>query len=102
MIRAGVFFGGLVVAVGLAVAAAAQQQAQCGPRASVIGTLAEKYGESQRLIGVSADDLVMEVYASDVSRTWTITVTTPQGITCLVVVGRGFEVVAAPPPGVPG
>ncbi|MGQ0564701.1 MAG: hypothetical protein ACT4OK_06480 [Gemmobacter sp.] len=72
--------------------AQAQAQAQCGPRAAVVKTLAEKYAETRRSIGISANNMVMEVYAADAG-TWTITVTTPQGMTCLVASGQGFEAV---------
>ena len=71
----------------------AQQQQQCGPRAAVVKTLAEKYAETRRSIGISANNLVMEVYAAAATGTWTITVTTPQGLTCLVASGLGFEAV---------
>lgn len=71
----------------------AQAQAQqCGPRAAVVQTLAQKYAETRRSIGISANNMVMEVYAANTG-TWTITVTTPQGMTCLVASGQGFETV---------
>jgi len=72
--------------------AQAQTQPQCGPRAAVVKTLAEKYAETRRSIGIAANNTVMEVYAADTG-TWTITVTTPQGLTCLVASGQGFEAV---------
>jgi len=71
---------------------AQQGQAQCGPRAAVVKTLAEKYAETRRSIGIAANNTVMEVYAADTG-TWSITVTTPQGLTCLVASGQGFEAV---------
>lgn len=73
--------------------AVAQSQAQCGPRAAVVKSLAEKYAETRRSIGISANNLVMEVYAAEDTGTWTITVTSPQGMTCLVASGQGFEAV---------
>lgn len=71
----------------------ADEQPQCGPRAAVVKTLADKYAETRRSIGISANNLVMEVYAAEASGTWTITVTTPQGMTCLVASGQGYEAV---------
>jgi hypothetical protein len=56
--------------------------------------LGERYGETRRSIGIAANNLVMEVFASDTSQSWTITVTTPQGQTCLVASGQGYEVMA--------
>lgn len=73
----------------------AQAQAQqCGPRAAVIAQLADRFGETRRSMGIAANNMVMEVFASDASQSWTITVTTPQGQTCLVASGQGFEAIA--------
>lgn len=85
----------------LATTAIADGQPQCGPRANVLGVLADKYGETRRSVGLAADNLVMEVFASDATGTWTITVTTPQGATCFVATGQGFEAVdeVLPPKG---
>ncbi len=34
---------------------------------------------------------VMEVFASSATGTWTITVTSPSGVTCLIASGQSFE-----------
>ena len=72
----------------------AQSHPQCGPRASVLEQLAETYGETRRSMGIAANNMVMEMFASATSQSWTIIVTTPQGETCLVASGQGFEVMA--------
>lgn len=82
---------GLAGLISLPLTAQAQQQSQCGPRATVLATLAQKYSETRRSIGISANNLVMEVYAASETGTWTITVTTPDGTTCLVASGQAFE-----------
>jgi hypothetical protein len=69
----------------------AQPALQCGPRAMVLAQLANTHGETRRSIGLAENNMVMEVFASDTSQSWTITVTTPQGQTCLVASGTGFE-----------
>ncbi|HMO08827.1 MAG TPA: hypothetical protein PKD10_14455 [Paracoccaceae bacterium] len=66
---------------------------QCGPRAAVLAHLAEKYRETRQSVGLAANSMVMEVFASRDSGSWTITVTSPQGVTCLVASGQGFEAV---------
>lgn len=71
--------------------AQAQAQPQCAPRASVLAQLADTYGETRRSMGIAANNTVMELFASSTSQSWTITVTTPQGQTCLVASGQGFE-----------
>jgi arginine/lysine/ornithine decarboxylase len=65
--------------------------AQCGPRALVMAQLADRFGETRRSMGIAANNMVMEMFASEASQSWTITVTTPQGQTCLVASGQGFE-----------
>jgi hypothetical protein len=67
------------------------QGGQCGPRDAVVSHLATKYSETRRSIGLAANNTVMEVYASAETGSWTITVTTAQGMTCLVASGQGYE-----------
>lgn len=64
---------------------------QCGKRDLVLRQLSEKYGETRRSMGLGGDNTVMEVFASAASGSWTITVTLPDGMTCLVASGQGFE-----------
>lgn len=71
---------------------------QCGPRAAVMAQLADRYGETRRSIGVAANNMVMELFASDASQSWSITVTTTQGQTCLIASGQGYETMAEPLP----
>ncbi len=78
----------------LPVTPAQAQGAPCAPRASVLERLAQGYGESRKSIGLGANNQVVEIFASDVSGTWTITVTNPAGVTCMVASGRAFETLA--------
>ncbi|MGI3165469.1 hypothetical protein [Pseudooceanicola sp. 200-1SW] len=63
----------------------------CAPRDVVLDRLAEGYGETRKSIGLGSDNAMIEVFASDDSGTWTITVTSPQGITCLIASGQAYE-----------
>lgn len=74
--------------------AQAQQARNCGPRDLVVTRLAEGYGETRQSMGLGANNAVIEVFASEESGTWTITVTTPNGMTCLVASGQAFEELA--------
>ena len=71
------------LALCLVPAFAEAQNRNCGPRDNVISTLAEKYKETRRSIGLATKGRVMEVYASEESGSWTIVVTMPNGITCV-------------------
>lgn len=74
--------------------AIAQSARNCGPRDSVLNRLAENYGETRQSIGIGANNAVMEVFASAETGSWTITVTLPSGMTCLVASGQAFEELA--------
>ena len=70
------------------------QSANCAPRDQVVERLAAKYGESRQSMGLGGNNSVVEVFASLETGTWTITVTTTAGITCLVASGQAFEELA--------
>jgi len=72
----------------------AQAAPQCGPRAAILSHLAERYGETRQTIGLAANGAVLETFANRSAGTWTLTATGPDGFTCLVASGQGFEVVA--------
>lgn len=88
-------FGGLILAT-----EASHAAPQCAPRDAVISLLSGKYGETRRGIGLAGNQAVMEVFAAATTGTWTITVTLPDGTTCLVATGEGFEAVVEALPAV--
>ncbi|ASM71228.1 MULTISPECIES: hypothetical protein [Roseobacteraceae] len=73
----------------------------CGPRALVVDRLAQGYGETRQSMGLGTNNQMIEVFASSETGTWTITVTSPAGVTCLVASGQAFEELAEalPAPG---
>ncbi len=71
---------------------AAQQQARCAPRAQVMDLIEGRRGETRRAIGLTSNASVMELYASEATGGWTLVVTLPSGMTCLLGAGTGFEV----------
>ena len=81
-------------AVILAGTQAHPQGANCGARAAVVERLTTKYQETRQSIGLGANNSVVEVFGNDQTGTWTITVTMPNGMTCLVASGEAFEVLA--------
>jgi len=70
------------------------QGANCAQREAVVNRLAQAYGETRQSMGLAANNAVIEVFASDETGTWTITVTTSDGQTCLVASGQAFEELA--------
>jgi hypothetical protein len=88
----------LTLGILLAAPASAQQNgARCAPRDNVVAYLATRYGESRQSVGIAAGNAVMELYASGETGTWTVTVTMPDGMMCLVASGSSFETVAEAP-----
>ncbi|WP_050929165.1 hypothetical protein [Aestuariivita boseongensis] len=78
----------------LAATEVSAQSANCAPRAMVIERLADTYGESRQSIGLGGEGQIVETFASAETGTWTITVTLPSGITCLVASGQAYETLA--------
>ena len=74
--------------------AIAQSGPKCAPREMVVDRLAKKFGETRQSIGLGANNAVVEVFASDTSGSWTITVTSASGMTCLVASGQAYETMA--------
>lgn len=72
----------------------AQTGAQCAERSRVVDILAQKFGETRRSIGIATNNTVMEVYASAETGTWTVAVTMPNGVTCLMASGQGYQATA--------
>jgi hypothetical protein len=77
--------------------AARAEPQQCGARDAVIARLSTGYGETRRSVGLAANNAVLEVFASDTTGTWTVTVTLPTGMTCLVASGDNYQTLAAAP-----
>lgn len=75
-------------------------QPQCAPRSEVLQTLQRKYSEAPVALGVTHNGGLVEVLSTNGGATWSIIVTTPQGMSCLVAAGEGWramERVAADP-----
>lgn len=88
------------IAVGLiaALAPATALAAACAPRDQVVEQLNSKYGETRHSMGLGPNNAVIEVFASEISGTWTITVTSAAGVTCLLASGEAFEQLTEPLP----
>ncbi|MFQ5624638.1 MAG: hypothetical protein ACE5FS_14730 [Paracoccaceae bacterium] len=80
----------------LLLAAPAHAIAICAPRAIMVKSLAEGYQEHPAGIGITGAGVV-ELFTSEKS-TWTLTLTVPKGLSCIVAVGESWETVPPPPP----
>lgn len=79
------------VAVMATLGTAHAQQSTCAARDIVVERLGAAYGETRQSLGLGANNSLVEVFASDETGTWTITVTMPDGKTCLIASGKAFE-----------
>jgi hypothetical protein len=76
--------------------AEAEAARPCAERAEVVARLAERFGETLRSVGLQRGDAVVEVYSSEATGTWTILLTRPDGLTCLLAAGERWEQDAKP------
>jgi hypothetical protein len=73
-------------------AAPAHAQMVCGKRTDMVRQLSEKYGETRRSMGLAEGRGVVELYASEETGSWTILMTSPQGIACMMAAGEAFQI----------
>lgn len=74
----------------------ARAQAACAPHNVLLEQLADLYGEARLTVALDRAGNMIETYANLDTGTWTITVTTPGGPTCIIGAGQAFELVAEP------
>ena len=86
------------VATTFATSSASAAADLCTQRASMVKALANKYEEQRRGIGVASKSGVMEFYVSH-KGTWTMLMTMPNGMSCIMAAGRDWEEFAAKPAG---
>lgn len=74
------------------------QGRNCGDRAVIIERLAERYGEARVLSGLTQTNGVLEFFGNAESGSWTVLITMPNGMTCLVAAGEAFTLSDGPEP----
>lgn len=76
-------------------AADAAAIAMCGPRKDVVTQLRESFGEVPTAIALTDFGTLLDLLVSPAG-TWTILVTTPNGMGCVLATGRHWEAITAP------
>ena len=90
-----------IAAAFIPVAATAQQQ--CADRNVVTERLTANYGESFAGGGLRNSESIFEVWMSEESGTWTIIMTTPNGLSCVMAAGTDWRsTLPDAPQGIPG
>lgn len=77
-------------------------QATCFPHNQIVTVLQEQYGEQQTILGLTEGGLVMEIFSSPETGTWSALITHPDGTTCLASSGNNFEFAVTTVPGEDG
>jgi len=70
------------------------QSVACGTRPDVVNKLDQTFSEKPVSMGLSSSGAVVEVFASPVG-TFSIVITLPDGVSCLVSTGEGWENIPA-------
>jgi hypothetical protein len=84
----------VAAAAALVAASAVPAQAQapaCVKRVDLIKHLSNKYHEAPAAVGLADNGSLLEVFASKSGETWTVTVTMPNGISCMVATGQNWQ-----------
>ena len=85
-----------VLIIGAALAALTSPAAQamelpCASRAKAISELSSGYDEIPVAAGLTEQGQMVEVFTSARTSTWTILVTLPNGMSCVLAMGEGWE-----------
>lgn len=80
----------IALAGALALPAAAQTPV-CAPRADLVRTLEQAYGETRRGAGLQSADALFEIFASTETGSWTVLITRTDGTACAVAAGEAWR-----------
>lgn len=82
-------FGVMLIGSSLIPTAAAAQPV-CGSHGTVSENLEKGYAEAPVSMGVTTSGAIIEVFASE-KGTWTLVITQPNGLSCLIAAGQDWE-----------
>jgi len=87
------FVTGLIAAAGIvAMTSGAQAQMLCQERDQVLEKLSAGYKEAPIAMGLASNGALIEVLTSaEEGKTWTIIVTQPNGISCVMATGESWQ-----------
>ncbi len=77
--------------VALAPPVHAQAVPGCQTREHLVQTLADRYNESLDSIGLQGPELLLEVWSAQDTGSFTVLITKPNGISCVVATGKNWH-----------
>jgi len=69
---------------------ASSEENVCGKRDDIVSRLENGYQEFNSAMGMSTNGGLVELYTSD-NGTWTLMLTQPDGVSCLIAAGQNWE-----------
>ncbi len=81
----------LALAPMLGLSAPASAQSVCKTHGEVTQELGRRFTENQIAMGLASNGAELELFSSGDGATWSIVVTTPNGVSCVVASGEGWE-----------
>ncbi len=81
----------LFTAVALLIPFSASAQMFCKDRASIVVHLATKFEEAPVAVGIAANGTALVTVWTEDGKTWTIMMTRPDGIACVMATGEAWE-----------
>jgi len=85
----------LAAALWAAFSFTASAQAPCAERAEWLSHLEARFGELRTAVGMVGPDAVLELFLNGETGTWTLLVSTVDGMTCLLAAGEAWQAVSA-------
>lgn len=75
------------------------QKLACAVHGKMTEHLGAKYTEAPKSLGLANDGKVLEVFATEDGESWTMVVTAPEGMSCIVAAGKYWQHVPVKPKG---
>lgn len=69
---------------------ASSEENVCGKRDDIVSRLEQGYQEFNSAMGMSTNGSLVELFTSD-NGTWTLMLTQPDGVSCLIAAGQNWE-----------
>jgi hypothetical protein len=63
----------------------------CGQRDEIVAALEKTYREARRAVAMQNAGVVIEIFASTETGTWTLLATRPDGVTCAMAAGEAWR-----------
>jgi len=77
---------------------AGAQSVPCGPTRVIAERLAAEFGEAVSVTGLANNGSMLAIYSNDGMQTFTVVMSTPEGLSCVVAAGTALVIVRPEPP----